>query len=77
MLRQLQELEPDACCIDRGTRVQVGVDEAQRNVVADYLRSIRRAGSTELELGFGEILSDFLSAALDGAAPDPGSYDEG
>jgi hypothetical protein len=75
MLRQIHELEPDAACIDRGTRVSAGLAGEQRNVVADYLRTMRERSSPELEDGFGEVLTDFLASALDGAVPDPEFYE--
>lgn len=75
MLRQIGELEPDLACMDRGTRISAGHTGEQRNVVADYLRTIRQRGSAELEAGFGEVLVDFLASALDGSVPDPEFYE--
>jgi hypothetical protein len=73
MLKELREIGADAACIDARTRAQAGFSGPQRNVVADYLQRIDAASAA----GFGEVLSDFLASALDGAVADPELYEEG
>ena len=75
LLRQLEDLDGDACCIDSGIRAQMGYG-AQLNPVADFLKMIRERASVEFEAGAGEILTDYLASVVGGAIPDVDFYEE-
>ena len=49
---------------------------SQVNIVLRYLDTLREKDSRALEAGFGAILTDFISATLDGCVPSPEFYED-
>lgn len=74
MLLELRDAGADATCLDAGIRIAVGLSGPQNNVVARYLRELRKRDSAELDAGFAGVVSEFIGSALDGSVIDPEEY---
>lgn len=48
----------------------------QDNVALRYLDALRQAGSRELEIGFAEVVTDFIASALDNGVARPEAYED-
>jgi hypothetical protein len=77
MLRAM-EGRPDECLMLQ-MFTNVGVNKAgvyeQDNVVLRYLDTLRQAGSRDLEIGFAEVVTDFIASALDNGVARPEAYE--
>lgn len=47
----------------------------QRNIVQEYLDTIRATGDRELEEGFTALLTEYLASAVAGGLPDSNLYE--
>lgn len=71
LLRELQAVGSDECLVD----AQYRQGRPQCDALARYLRVVRESGSTEVEVGFVAVLTDFIGSAFE-VVVDPSAYEE-